>query len=91
MEAGVFGSTITFRRVETAALVACCNRAIDCENAARRASRYPYDLLRELDFARGNFVVYVLQFHDRVAGRRIYEGLAARGSVLYSDRAIQQT
>lgn len=39
VEAGVAGSTMTLRRVETAALVACCSRAIDCENAARRASR----------------------------------------------------
>jgi len=37
-DAGVAESTITFRRTETATLVACCNRAIDCPNAALRAS-----------------------------------------------------
>src|SRR6266852_1280995 len=31
---------MTFNSVETAALEACCIRAIDCPNAARRASRY---------------------------------------------------
>src|ERR1700687_1343048 len=39
VEAGAFWSTIIFSRVETAALEACCKRAIDCPNASRRAWR----------------------------------------------------
>jgi hypothetical protein len=39
-DGGVLVSTMSLRSVETAALVACCSRAVDCENAARRALRY---------------------------------------------------
>ena len=37
--AGVLGSSMTFSSVETAALKAPCNRAMDCEYASRFASR----------------------------------------------------
>ena len=39
-EGGALGSTMIFIRVAAAALVACCNRAIDWANACRRDSRY---------------------------------------------------
>ena len=39
-EAGALGSTMILIRVAAAALVACCNRAIDRANACRRDSRY---------------------------------------------------
>jgi len=37
--AGEFGSSMIFMSVVAAALDPCCSRAIDCEKAARRASR----------------------------------------------------
>src|SRR5450432_2971228 len=38
VDGGDAGSITTFTRTDTAALDACCSRAIDCPNAARRAS-----------------------------------------------------
>src|SRR6266436_942320 len=38
-DAGVLGSIIVFSRVVAAAEAPCWSRAMDCENAARRASR----------------------------------------------------
>lgn len=40
LAAGAPGSTMIFSSTVTAALAACCSRAIDCPNAARRAARY---------------------------------------------------
>jgi hypothetical protein len=40
------GSTMIFNNVEKAAVEACCSRAMDWENAARRAARYPLPLKR---------------------------------------------
>jgi len=40
VDAGALACTISFSTVVTAALEACCSRAIDCENARRLAARY---------------------------------------------------
>src|SRR5450432_2870289 len=40
VDAGVFWSSMILSKVVAAAVEPCCKRAMDCENAARRASRY---------------------------------------------------
>jgi hypothetical protein len=40
VHASVFWSSMISSKVVAAAVEPCCKRAMDCENAARRASRY---------------------------------------------------